>query len=65
MAELKDIKNVYFLGAGGIGKSALERYFIALGMNVAGYDRVETELTRQRAPEGARIHYNDYPALIP
>ena len=65
MAELKDIKNVYFLGAGGIGMSALERYFIALGMNVAGYDRVETELTRELAAEGAQIHYDDDPALIP
>lgn len=65
MAELKDIRNVYFLGAGGIGMSALERYFLKLGKQVAGYDRVETPLTRELVAEGAEIHYDDDPELIP
>ena len=43
--ELKDIKSVYFLGAGGIGMSALVRYFLSEGKFVAGYDRTPSELT--------------------
>lgn len=59
------IENIYFLGIGGIGMSALARYFMHEGMRVAGYDLTETPLTRALTAEGARIHYVDDPALIP
>lgn len=62
--ELKDIKSVYFVGAGGIGMSALERYFLAKGICVGGYDRVATDLTRTLENEGAKLHYEDNPSLI-
>lgn len=61
----KDIKSVYFAGAGGIGMSALVRYFLSRGLTVAGYDRTKTELTRRLCAEGAQIHYEDNPDLIP
>ena len=57
--ELSDIKSVYFIGAGGIGMSALARYFLAKGLRVGGYDRVPTELTRHLEAEGASLHYED------
>lgn len=63
--EIKDIKAVYFVGAGGIGMSALERYFLAKGLAVGGYDRVPTQLTRTLESEGAQLHYADDVALIP
>ena len=63
--HIDDIRNVYFLGAGGIGMSALERYFLACGKAVAGYDRTETPLTRALSAEGAQLHYEDNPELIP
>lgn len=63
--HIDDILNVYFLGAGGIGMSALERYFLACGKTVAGYDRTETPLTRALSAEGAQLHYEDNPELIP
>ena len=44
-------QKIYFAGAGGIGMAALERYFLSKGYRVAGYDRTETELTRQLAKE--------------
>ena len=56
---------VYFIGAGGIGMSALVRYFLFHGKKAAGYDRVESELTRQLNAEGAEIHYEDRIDLIP
>lgn len=62
--ELTDIKSVYFVGAGGIGMSALERYFLARGLKVGGYDRVSTELTRALEAEGAQLHYEDNVSLI-
>ena len=58
-------KNIYFLGIGGIGMSALARYFMHEGYAVAGYDRTATPLTRELEREGAAIHYDDDPALIP
>lgn len=45
--ELKDIKSVYFIGAGGIGMSAIARYFLHKGLFVAGYDKTPSTLTRQ------------------
>ncbi len=46
MADLKNIHNIYFIGIGGIGMSALARYFRLQGKRVSGYDRTETELTK-------------------
>ena len=63
--ELKDIKNIYFLGAGGIGMSALVRYFLSEGKEVAGYDRTPTPLTAQLIEEGAMLHFDDNPDYIP
>src|SRR5690606_74100 len=55
----EDIKNIYFIGIGGIGMSALARYFNAEGKNVSGYDRTATELTRQLEAEGIGIITSD------
>ncbi len=63
--ELKDIKSVYFIGAGGIGMSAIERYFIHRGAVVAGYDRTPSNLTRQLEKEGILIHYEENVEEIP
>ena len=63
--ELKEIKAVYFVGAGGIGMSALVRYFINKGMVVAGYDKTPSELTRQLESEGALLHYEEDVQEIP
>lgn len=62
--NLQNIKQVYFLGIGGIGMSALARYFMQRGAEVRGYDRTETELTQQLVQEGAMIHYEDSEALL-
>lgn len=63
--EEKDIKAVYFIGAGGIGMSALERYFIHKGLVVAGYDKTPSELTRRLECEGMKIHYDEDVEQIP
>jgi UDP-N-acetylmuramate--alanine ligase len=63
--ELKDIKAVYFIGAGGIGMSAIARYFISKGMVVAGYDKTPSELTFRLEKEGMLIHYEENTDLIP
>ncbi len=63
--ELKDIKAVYFVGAGGIGMSAIARYFISKGMVVAGYDKTPSELTHKLEKEGMLIHYEENVDLIP
>lgn len=65
MKTLDQIENIYFIGAGGIGMSALVRYFLSKGKNVAGYDRVESNLTKELNQEGANIHYMDDVTLIP
>lgn len=57
--ELKDIKAVYFIGAGGIGMSAIARYFIHRGQVVAGYDKTSSDLTHQLEKEGMLIHYEE------
>ena len=56
---------IYFVGIGGIGMSNLARYFMSQGKRVAGYDRVETPLTRALVAEGAHIHYEDNLQFIP
>ena len=63
--ELKDIKAVYFVGAGGIGMSALARYFMHCGMVVAGYDKTPSELTARLEKEGMLLHYEENVDEIP
>ncbi len=63
--NLKNIHNIYFIGIGGIGMSALARYFNRMGKNIAGYDRTLTALTRKLESEGMHIHYQDEPDKIP
>ena len=63
--EIKDIKAVYFVGAGGIGMSAIARYFIKKGIVVGGYDKTPSQLTRQLELEGALIHYEENIDEIP
>ena len=63
--ELKDIKAVYFVGAGGIGMSAIARYFIKKGLVVAGYDKTPSDLTKKLETEGMLIHYTENVDEIP
>lgn len=63
--EMNEIKSVYFVGIGGIGMSAIARYFLSKGKFVAGYDRTRTELTMHLENENACIHYEDNTSLIP
>ena len=63
--EMQKITSVYFVGAGGIGMSALARYFRAKGKQVAGYDKTPSDLTAALIEEGIRIHYTDDITLIP
>lgn len=59
MIDLKKISRIYFIGIGGIGMSALARYFSSKGITVSGYDKAETILTQQLEKEGMNIHYTD------
>lgn len=63
--EINQIKSIYFIGAGGIGMSALVRYFLVQGVRVGGYDRTPSELTKKLQAEGAWIHYEDSIEQIP
>lgn len=63
--EAKDIRAVYFIGAGGIGMSAIARYFIHRGLVVAGYDKTSTELTQRLEKEGMLLHYDENVDEIP
>ncbi|OQP53773.1 UDP-N-acetylmuramate--L-alanine ligase [Niastella populi] len=63
--DIKDIQRVYFIGIGGIGMSALARYFKFHGKEVSGYDKTETPLTKQLVNEGIPVHYEDDLALAP
>ena len=63
--NVKDIHNVYFIGIGGIGMSALARYFRFINKNVAGYDKTETPLTKELSKSGIAIHYKDKIEAIP
>lgn len=60
-----ELKNIYFVGAGGIGMANLVRYYLANKFNVAGYDRTPSDLTRALSEEGAQIVYDDIADLIP
>lgn len=62
---MKDFDSLYFVGAGGIGMAALERYFLARGKRVAGYDRTPSDLTRALQSEGVDITFDENPDLIP
>ena len=62
---MENFTSLYFIGAGGIGMSALVRYFLAKGYHVAGYDRTPSDLTEALINEGAEIVYDESSALIP
>ena len=63
--NLSQIQNVYFIGIGGIGMSALARYFKSIGKNVSGYDKTPTDLTNQLILSGITIHFDDAISQIP
>jgi len=63
--DLSKIHRIYFIGIGGIGMSALARYFLAGGYDIAGYDRTPTLITDELIAEGCDIHFEDLPNLIP
>ena len=63
--KLEDYHNIYFLGIGGIGMSALGRWFLKKGLNVSGYDRTSTTLTSELQKEGMAIHFEDSVDNIP
>jgi len=63
--EIEKVKAVYFIGIGGIGMSALARFFLSAGAQVSGYDRTETTLTRELQDEGISVHYEENVELIP
>ncbi len=66
MVELfKKYKNAYFIGIGGIGMSAIARYFGTMGIHVAGYDKTPSELTEALVSEGIAVQYNDDPEEVP
>lgn len=62
--NINNVKSVYFIGAGGIGMSALVRYFLSKGKKVGGYDRTPSELTEKLIEEGAQIHYEESMELV-
>jgi UDP-N-acetylmuramate--alanine ligase len=63
--NLNAIRNVYFLGIGGIGMSAIARYFHALGCKVEGYDKTPTALTKALQTEGIHVHFEDAVEALP
>lgn len=63
--DVNTLKSVYFIGAGGIGMSALVRYFLSKGKKVGGYDRTPSELTLKLNEEGAAIGYDEAPEHLP
>ena len=63
--EMNEFDSIYFVGAGGIGMAALERYFLTIGKRVAGYDRTPSDLTRALEQEGVHIDYDEAPDMIP
>ena len=65
MIKIKDIQKIYFIGIGGIGMSALARYFKSLNKTVIGYDKTVTPLTLELEQSGIAIHYQDDVKLIP
>jgi UDP-N-acetylmuramate--alanine ligase len=65
ISSLSGIQKVYFIGIGGIGMSAIARYFHSNGIEVSGYDRAQTELTKELKNEGISIHYNEDLNAVP
>lgn len=65
MIDTGNIKKIHFLGIGGIGMSALARYFRLKGISISGYDRTPSVITDELSREGMAIHFNDDPGLIP
>lgn len=63
--KFENITHVYFIGIGGIGMSALARYFKAIGKQVAGYDKTQTALTEELKGENIDVHFNDDVQAIP
>lgn len=63
--HINEVQTIYFIGIGGIGMSAIARYFLSLGKNVSGYDRTQTAITSQLEQEGIHIHYNEDLDIIP
>jgi UDP-N-acetylmuramate--alanine ligase len=63
--ELRKIKSVYFIGIGGIGMSAIARFFDSIGVKVSGYDKTETVLTKEMQKSGIDVHYEENVELIP
>lgn len=63
--QLENIKHIYFIGIGGIGMSALARYFFSRGYDVAGYDKTPSPLTEELQGEGIKIHFDDLGAGVP
>jgi UDP-N-acetylmuramate--alanine ligase len=62
--DFNRLKHIYFLGIGGIGMSALARYFKAIGKEVSGYDKTSTNLTRALENEGISVHYEDWDSEV-
>jgi UDP-N-acetylmuramate--alanine ligase len=65
MIQLNEIKKVYFIGIGGIGMSAIARFFNEKGVDVSGYDKTVTPLTTQLEEEGIKVHYQEKVEMIP
>ncbi len=65
MSKLNEIRKIYFIGIGGIGMSALARYFLARGTEVSGYDKTATPLTKELEASGISIHYEERVDLVP
>ncbi|TSA51273.1 MAG: UDP-N-acetylmuramate--L-alanine ligase, partial [Sphingobacteriales bacterium] len=65
MKRLSEIKSIYFIGIGGIGMSALARYFNNRGVKISGYDKTSTQLTYELQSEGIKIHFEENILLIP
>ncbi|MBK5272691.1 MAG: UDP-N-acetylmuramate--L-alanine ligase, partial [Bacteroidia bacterium] len=63
--EIKNVQAVYFIGIGGIGMSAVARYFHSKGIKVSGYDKTETALTKELEASGIAIHYEENVGIIP
>ena len=63
--DVNTIKAVYFVGIGGIGMSAIARYFHSKGLNVSGYDRTPSDITASLQSEGIAVHFEERPEMIP
>ena len=63
--DIKNLKTVYFIGIGGIGMSAVARYFHSIGSKVSGYDKTPTALTKELEASGIAVHYEENVDVIP